>query len=156
MRPISLLLVCLFVACSPGEIAEDEVIAVEAEDAAMNAAIDEARATVGEFIAALEAQAPEDMHCAVKAPIEDGEHVEHFWLTGVSYADGVFTGRIDNTPRWVSNVAEGDLYIIAQTDISDWMYFHDGVAIGNRTLVVLFPPMPDEEVAAVPEMLGWE
>jgi uncharacterized protein YegJ (DUF2314 family) len=155
MRHIPLLLVCLCVACSPGG-ETDEVIAVHAKDAAMNSAIDEARATVGEFIEALEGQAPEDDFFAVKAPIEDGDQVEHFWLTDVSYADGMFTGRIDNTPQWVSNVAEGDMYDIAQTEISDWMYFHDGVAIGNRTLVVLFPQMPEEEVAAVKQMLGWE
>jgi uncharacterized protein YegJ (DUF2314 family) len=156
MRRISLLAVCLFVACSPGDLSEDEVIAVGAEDAAMNAAIEEARATVGEFIEALQAQSPEDMHFAVKAPIEDGDQVEHFWLTDVTYLDGVFTGRIDNTPQWVTNVAEGDLHEIRETDISDWMYFHDGVAVGNRTLVVLFDQMPEEEVARVKQMLGWE
>ena len=49
-----------------------------------------------------------------------------------------------------------DMHAIAETEISDWMFFRDGVAIGNRTLVVLFDQMPEEEVASVKQMLGWQ
>jgi uncharacterized protein YegJ (DUF2314 family) len=148
------LLLAFVLACSPGP--SDKVVGVEADDELMTKAIAEARATVDEFIGALEGQDPGDESFTVKVPVRDGDEVEHFWLSNVSYADGEFTGAIDNDPQFVSNVRVGQQYSVAKEGISDWMYFHDGVAIGNRTLRAMFPRMPEEEVAALEEMLGWD
>ena len=148
------LVLAALMACSPSAT-NDSVVHVDTDDEAMNAAIAEARATVQEFVQALTEQAPGDTYFAIKVPIHDGVETEHFWLTEVAYSDGTFTGIIDNTPELVSNVKEGQPYEIAETEISDWVFFRDGVAIGNRTVRVLFLQMPDEDVAALKEMFGW-
>lgn len=44
---------------------------------------------------------------AVKAPITDHGRTEHFWLTDVTYSNGMFIGVISNDPGIVTNVEYG-------------------------------------------------
>jgi len=155
MRGLTMFLLLATVACSPS-VPQDEVVPVEATDASMNDAIAEAKATVGEFIEALEGGAPGDDGFSVKVEVDDGESIEFFWLSDVTYADGVFSGKIDNDPQFVSNIEKGQDYSVPQGEIADWMFFRDGVAVGNRTVRALFPHMPEEEVAALRELFGWD
>jgi uncharacterized protein YegJ (DUF2314 family) len=128
---------------------DDPVIEVEADDKEMNAAIAHARSTVGEFVKRLANPGPADDGFSVKKMIEDGQEVEHFWLTGVSYSEGEFTGKIGNDPQSVGNVKFGQKVSVAETEITDWMYLDDGKMIGNFTLRVLFGRMPKEEAEAL-------
>ncbi len=122
------------------------------DEAEMDAAIARARSEVDEFIAEFEAGNGEDF--SVKAPIEDGDKTEHFWLTDITYSDGQFTGLIGNDPGVVSNVQFGDSWTIAKSDISDWMFFRDEKIHGNYTMRPLLKGMPADEAAAWREMLA--
>jgi len=107
--------------------------------AATQRAIDEVDAFIGELNAGRS-----ESH-AVKAPIEDAGETEHFWLTGVTFADNKFTGTIDNEPGMVSNVTLGQEYTLGKTEISDWMYMRDGKLYGNYTMRPLLASMPEAE-----------
>lgn len=118
----------------------------------MEAAIAEAQSTVDRFIEALESGEGESF--AVKAPIEDKGQVEHFWVTGVKFDSGQFTGTIDNDPGLVTNVQAGQEWTIAKDDISDWMYMRDGKIYGNYTMRPLLKTLPEEEAAEFRAMLA--
>lgn len=109
----------------------------------MEAAIARARAEVDTFIAALAAGEGADF--SVKAPIEDGENVEHFWLTDIVYRDGSFEGRIGNDPGMVTNVSFGQSWTVARDEISDWMFFRDEKMHGNYTMRPLLATMSEDE-----------
>ena len=139
----------LMAGCS--DRAEDPVIEVEADDIEMNAAIAQARSTVDEFVERLENPKPTDEGFSVKKKIEDGDNVEHFWLSDVSYADGIFTGAIGNDPQSVRNVEFGQEVSVALSEITDWMYLDDGKMVCNFTLQVLLKRIPKEQAEAIRE-----
>ncbi len=134
---LTLLLTC----CS--DHSSDPVTEVEFEDKDMNAAIDDARASLAEFVERLKNPKPTDESFSVKKMISDGEEVEHLWLTDVSYSDGKFTGIINEDPQSVSNVIFGQEVTVEEAEILDWMYLDDGALVGNFTLRSLLKRMPN-------------
>lgn len=131
---------------------EDLLINIPESDQRMQSAINDARQTLPEFLAAMTGGAK---YCAVKAPITDSNGTEHFWLTVVKHENRTFTGRIDNRPETVRCVSEGQLYSLPEGDISDWIYIKDGVAVGNRTLRVLLDYMSPADAAKAKRAMGW-
>ena len=142
-----LALAILFAGC--GGTSDDPVIGVEAEDREMNAAIAHARSTVAEFVERLENPKPTDEAFSVKKMVEDGDQVEHFWLTDISHTDGTFSGTIGNDPQVVRTVKFGQQVTVAASDITDWMYLDNGKMVGNFTLLVLLERMPKEQADAI-------
>jgi uncharacterized protein YegJ (DUF2314 family) len=130
----------------------DPVISVSGEDKEMNAAIARARSEVDAFITILNAHGADSF--SVKMPVHDGKQVEHFWLTNVTYADGVFTGEIDNDPEFVHTVKLGQTVSVKKEEISDWLYMKDGKMYGNYTVRVLLPKMDPDEAAKIKAMLA--
>ena len=118
----------------------------------MDAAIARARSEVDAFIAEL--SNPTGTDHAVKAPIEDGDKTEHFWLSEVSFSDGVFAGTINNSPGVVENVTLGQEWTIDKADISDWTFMRDGKMHGNYTMRPLLNTLPDDEAEALRSMLA--
>jgi len=111
----------------------------------MDAAIARARSEVDVFIVRLEKQDGSDF--AVKAPIKDGDDVEHFWLTDVTYRDGAFEGLIGNEPGTVRNVKLGQKWKLPKQEISDWMFMKGDKMHGNYTLRPLLRTMSKSEAA---------
>jgi hypothetical protein len=62
---------------------EDPIFSTPPDDAAMDAAIAQARATVDRFIARLHDPHPEDHTFGVKAAFVDRDEVEHMWVNDV-------------------------------------------------------------------------
>jgi uncharacterized protein YegJ (DUF2314 family) len=137
-----------------GKSTDDQVMLVGDEDKAMNAAMAHAQSTVGEFLARFENPQPTDSDFSVKKPVQDGTQVEHFWLSDISYANGVFTGLIGNDPEMVGNVLFGQQVTVGDREISDWMYFDNGKMVGNFTLRVLLERMPKSQADAIREEFG--
>ena len=137
--------------CSKSDQPADLVTSVRSDDPAMNAAIDRARSEVDVFIKILDAGDADSY--SVKVPITDHGKTEHFWLSNITYADGLFTGSIDNTPEVVSNVKMGQQITVKKTEISDWLYMKNGKMYGNYTVRVLLPKMPPEDAAKIRAML---
>ena len=103
---------------------------------------------------------PEDY--MVKVAIEDGEMIEHFWLTHPVVEDDTVKGEIGNDPGIVKNVKFGELVTVPESKISDWMYSEGDKMHGNYTarvlakphtmgkaqyeqLMAMFAPLPDVE-----------
>jgi len=82
-------------------------VSVTDDDAAMNKAISDARASVGEFITRFQNPSFDESDFAVKVPINDGKQTEHFWLGDLSYSNGVFSGTINNDSETVKTVSLG-------------------------------------------------
>jgi uncharacterized protein YegJ (DUF2314 family) len=122
------------------------------DETEMSAATERAISEVDTFIAELKSGQSESY--AVKAPIEDAGEVEHFWLIGVTYADGRFSGTINNEPGMVSNVKMGQQYSLSKTEISDWMFMRDGKMHGNYTLRPLLVTMPESQAEMYRQMFA--
>ncbi|RCS46144.1 DUF2314 domain-containing protein [Bremerella cremea] len=118
----------------------------------MNQAIAKAKETVDKFIKVLKSGKGENF--AVKAPIRDGEQVEHFWITNISYKDGKFIGQINNEPGMVKNVTLGQKWTISKKEISDWMYMRDNKIHGNYTLRPLLKTLPEAEAKKMRAILA--
>ncbi|MEQ8788266.1 MAG: DUF2314 domain-containing protein [Pirellulaceae bacterium] len=154
----SALLILFLCSCarSPdsGEQAESPTTLVTEgyDEQEMQAAIARAKKEVDAFIAEFTEGDGSDF--SVKAPIEDQGDTEHFWLTHITYRDGLFEGVIGNDPGIVSNVRIGQKWTIKKEDISDWMYMRDGKIHGNYTMRPLLKTMPEQQAAQLRSMLA--
>lgn len=113
------------------------------DPAEMDAAIEDARAHVDDFIAVL--QSGEVEMLSIKVEMTDGEETEHFWTSDVEYADGVFTAKIGNDAGLVDGVKLGDEVTRKKDEISDWLYMKDELMHGNYTMRVMLPGMDPAE-----------
>jgi uncharacterized protein YegJ (DUF2314 family) len=102
------------------------------DEQAMDAAIARARQETDEFLKVLES-GQADSFC-VKAPISDNHGTEHFWISDVTFKDGVFYGKIADEPGVVNNVKFGQDWSLKREDISDWMYVRGERIYGGYTI----------------------
>jgi len=144
------LLSVLVAACS--RPSDDHVVTVEKDDPAMNAAFAKARSETDSFLSLMNSGTVSG--CSVKVGISDGHQTEYFWLGDLTYADGVFSGTIDNDPELVKNVKLGQKYHVKKEEIYDWLYLQDGKMHGNYTARVLLPKMPKEEADKIRAMMA--
>jgi len=151
MKPLwVILLLCLgATVCSR---ADDPVIMVDKDDAAMKAAFAKARSETDAFIAIMQSGAPSS--CSIKVGITDHDQVEYFWLDNLTYAGGVFSGTIDNDPELVKNVKMGQKVSVKKEEIFDWLYMKDGKMYGNYTVRVLLPKMSKEDADKIKAVLA--
>lgn len=113
----------------------------------MASAIATAKRRVEEFVSALDKKGADSF--SVKAPIKDGNRTEHFWLTDVTYADGVFTGKVGNEPGTVKNVRLGQTWQVKKDEISDWMYTLGDRIHGGFTIDPLLASFPKDKADAL-------
>lgn len=100
----------------------DKVTYVADDDPRINAAIEKARSTVKSFTAALKSPKAGQSGFSIKMAFTDGDHIEHIWLTPVSFDGTRFTGTVSNEPEGVRSVKMGQKVSVAPDEISDWMY----------------------------------
>ena len=134
-------------AVTPAAFAEDKIISVPNEDAAMNAAIAKARARLPDFWEKLANPPTGTEGYSVKVAIRDGDRTEHFWTSDIERTGERISAVIANEPQTVTTVREGQRIDVPEADISDWMFMRNGKVVGNETLRVLLDYMPDEEAA---------
>ena len=146
--------VALLVMCSLGACKRAPETLVEGgfDEREMDAAIARARGEVDVFIKEL--SQGNGTNFAVKAPIDDQEKTEHFWLTDVVYRDGTFEGVIGNEPGVVTNVKMGQKWSLKKLEISDWMFMRGGKMYGNYTMRPLLKTMPADEAAKLQSLLA--
>ena len=143
MKPIALLLLANILVFAGCHSKPETLVEGGYDEAEMTAATQRALSEVDTFIDDLKSGQSEDY--AVKAPVEDGGEVEHFWITDITFANGKFSGTIGNEPGVVSNVTLGQSYSLGKNEISDWMFMRDGKMHGNYTMRPLLATMPKEE-----------
>lgn len=135
---------------------EDQTVLVEAEDREMNAAIAQARATLGQFLKIV-AHPPEGASgFKLKVKVTDSHGTEHFWVIPFHETTTGFDGTVANDATYVKSVAYGDKISFSRADITDWGYILDGKQKGSFTVCVLFKHMPPAEVKQYRDDHGFE
>jgi uncharacterized protein YegJ (DUF2314 family) len=113
----------------------------------MGRAIQKAKDTKQDFIAALQNKPEGAMGFAIKKPYptpKGGE--EHIWLNEVSWDGKVFDASINDEPVDTKAVKMGERQKVAPEEISDWMYIQNGKLMGGYTIRVLhYQSSPEEQ-----------
>lgn len=159
-RGLSLILaagLCVFAAaCDPAVQAPkaddsgpgDEIVQFQAQDAAMNAAVAQAKATLPAFLTRLDAG---DIQTAdsLKVGFPAGEGHEHIWVDHVARKGDELTGLLANEPNAMPGLHQGSPVTFKIDLVSDWSYEKDGKLWGNYTTRVMLPYLSPEEAQAV-------
>jgi uncharacterized protein YegJ (DUF2314 family) len=136
-----------------GAKAEDRspVINVPSGSPEMSAAIAKARATLPTFWASFEAPKPSETGHSLKVRFPNAhDNGEHIWIADVKkLADGRYSGRFANAPRYLPGKHEGDPTEFKDADISDWMFMRNGKIVGGETIKPLLKSMPKADADAL-------
>jgi uncharacterized protein YegJ (DUF2314 family) len=112
-----------------------DVYHVSTETERMNWGIEKARLTLNYFKSSLNNPRQDQTYFSLKTKIEDGDKVEHLWLTDVSFDENnIFYGTVANEPLTITNVGFGKQIGVGLENISDWMVLEDGRLIGGYTI----------------------
>lgn len=134
----------------------DDVTMMSDDDPRMQAAFNKARDTLDEFLALAAAPKPNTDSYALKVAISHMGRTEYFWITPFTRTGETFSGRISNTPQYVTNVDEGQEIEFERSDIFDWSYENTAEqrTYGNFTACALLARESKEEAAAVMKVYG--
>jgi uncharacterized protein YegJ (DUF2314 family) len=133
----------------------DEIASVAKHDANMAAAMRKARATLADFLAIARTPREGIEGFSVKVAVRDGNAAEHLWIIPFEVkAAGRFSGKLNNTPRTVHTIRNGQTVEFSEPEIVDWMYFDHGQIKGNYTACALLKREGKNEVAAFKARFG--
>jgi uncharacterized protein YegJ (DUF2314 family) len=124
------------------------------EDAAMKAAIAKAQAGLPEFKSMVAGQGDPGRAIEVAlvkygfAAKTRGAEVEHVFLGDVHAKDGALWGVVNADPVYTDEVSEGDMVMIEDARVSDWLYVIDGKGTGGFTFKLMWKAFSPEEKAA--------
>jgi uncharacterized protein YegJ (DUF2314 family) len=169
MKLITALLLPFFLSCSnhnsDKNISSDKLgldtvanlYSVTSEDSSMNAAIDKAKKTIGEFDKALENNNPLYTDFAIKkrykTPDEGGEHI---WIAVLVFENGNYKGLVNNDAEKTTEVKYGDTVIVRKDEITDWMFLDNNVLKGGYTIREIRNQMTKEERMNMDKELGYK
>lgn len=133
---------------------QDDIALAPQHDPEMEAAFAHARATLPGFLGLAQAPRSGITSMAVKVGLDEGDDTEYFWISNFVERDGWITGRIDNTPRLVKRVRNGEEIGFATEDVVDWLYRENGKMFGNFTGCVLLRRQPLAEAEEFKRRFG--
>ena len=107
----------------------------------MLAAIEQARATLDDFLELVRHPEPGTSTFKLKIIVRDGTAMETFWVKPFWILEEGFEGTIANTPEVVRNVSLGQTVTFSRDDVVDWGYVRNGRQVGSVTVCVLFKYM---------------
>lgn len=117
------------------------IVEVSADDPRMKQAVERARATWPEFLAAYEAKAGE--HFAVKAPVTHGGNTEFIWILVTALEGDHVYGELANDPGNLGSLKLGSKVSVAVADLNDWAYIdRQGKPVGGFTIEAVLK-LPD-------------
>ena len=118
------------------EAEQPPVFGIADDDPEMLAAVAEARKRWPEFLAAWKKRgAREAFH--VKFAADDGEHVEHLWLTVESLDDERVSGRIGNAPVALKGFELNSEHALPVGEVEDWIHANAEGMSGGFSVAVL-------------------
>lgn len=132
----------------------DEIAIVATEDPLMAAAFRKAQETLPDFLAVVRETRKSVTHMAVKIAVRDGGATEYFWIAPFAPSGTGFSGKINNTPRLVKTVRDGQTVAFAHADIVDWLYVEDGRMTGNFSACALLKGRSAEEIESFRRAYG--
>ena len=100
-------------------------------------AIHLARASVSEFIRAIQHPATSARLHAFKMKFTDGGRTEHIWVNHPRFENGRLLGVVANLPEKLRNVSEGNVASTLPDEISDWMYVENDILVGGYSIRLL-------------------
>jgi uncharacterized protein YegJ (DUF2314 family) len=133
-----------------------DLVLVDENDKEMNAAMEKARKSVGDFLKAYQKPTRKQSQFAIKVGIKDGKKVEHFWVAVTKYDGKQFVGTISNEPQFVTNVKEGEVVTVDKDKIEDWMFVEDRKLVGGYTVRLLRSRLTPEERKALDESIPYK
>ncbi len=137
---------------------KDRILQVRTNDPAINAAKDQGRASVDQFLTRLQNPAASESDFSVKFDLthqngrKDG--AELIWASDLTYANGKLTGRLADEPS-TSGYRFGERVDIDRADIIDWAIKVGSKYDGHFTTRALMAHMTPAEAAEVKKFLGW-
>ena len=134
-----------------------DTYSVESENSSMNAAINKAKNTIGEFDEALKRNNPTCTDFAVKKRYKtpDGGG-EHMWIAGISLVNGNYKGFVNNDAEKTTEVKYGDTVLVRKEEITDWMYLENNILRGGYTIREIRNKMNKEERIKMENDLGFK
>lgn len=151
-RAIAFLLIVGLVGCGK-KTEQPNVTYVEGDDPGMEAAVEKARKSVAQFVAAHKSPKPGQTGFSIKKAFTDGKNTEHMWLMNVTYDGKAFHGVLNNDPEMLTNAKIGDKASVDAAQISDWMYIDNKKLVGGYTLRALRDKMKPDERSAMDKSL---
>jgi uncharacterized protein YegJ (DUF2314 family) len=109
----------------------------QAGDPEMEAAIQQARRQLPEFVRVLQKPTPQQAHFVIRAIFREGDKTETMWVNQVRYRPGVFSGTLDNKPYVLQNLKRGDKVEVRESDVRDWAYREGDKMIGGFTIQLM-------------------
>lgn len=149
---VAVVLLCsIFAGCSDKQkearkAAMLELMRGNTADPDMAAAIAKGKATVGEFLEALQHPKPGQSDFLVRAifPAEGGKQ-QILWVAQLTYDGKVLHGKADdNTAQKGSGIPRNGEVAVEPSAVADWMYRDNGKAAGGWMLRVLKKKFPEE------------
>jgi uncharacterized protein YegJ (DUF2314 family) len=119
---------------------------VEDNEPEMVAAIARARHTLPQFWQAFEKRDDGETQFTLKFRIIENKRVEHFWVTNFVRQGRKVIVTINQTPKIVASVKQGDRLEIPEAEIQDWFYMRAGKMVGCQTIRPMFKMMPEKTV----------
>ncbi len=117
------------------------------DDADIRAAMEKARATSGQFLAALQKPAPNQKQFMVRRafPAKDARQ-QILWVVDLTFDGTLLHGRVDdNTAQPGSGLPKDGRVTFPPADLCDWMFNEDGKAVGGYMLRALKAKLTEEE-----------
>jgi uncharacterized protein YegJ (DUF2314 family) len=122
---------------------KDKIAPFSPDDAGMEAAIAEAKASIGKFIDAFCRPTARQRSFLVKVVFDEGDQREHIWVADLNFSGNKPSGVIANEPR-LPGLKFMQRVEFEPSYISDWMYVDDGYLVGGYTTRVIRDRMSPE------------
>jgi uncharacterized protein YegJ (DUF2314 family) len=143
-----LLFVILLSSCdkNTGDFSPSPVAEVEQSDKELEKIADNARRALPTFFRNLARPEAGADNFFVKYPLnaDDGD-TEQVWLGDIRVKDGIYYGRIANTPSLPSDRKKNKLITFDPDKITDWMYIQNRTIIGGRSIKYLLEKIPESQ-----------
>ena len=114
-----------------------------------------ARATLPQFLEAMQHHDSSSYNFAVKLPFADGTEKEYIWLGEPMFENGKWYGTVDNTPEYTHEVKQGEKVAFDTAKVADWNYTRNGELIGGYSVRLLRNRMTPEEQVEFDKSTGW-
>lgn len=138
------------------ERAPDPIVQFSDQDAAMNAAIADARRSYPQFLTQFNAAPPREASQSymlkLGLPTPDGGH-EHIWVSNLRRERGQLVGDLANEPAGLPGRHLGSRVEVDDALVSDWAIITNDGMYGSFTTRVMLPFIDPSEAASLREML---
>jgi len=109
-------------------------VAVPTEDAAIEAASREARASLEGFIGPLSRPSPGQTDFSVKVPVRHGEETDYLWLQQIAFDGSNFSGVLGPDAAGLKGHFPDERVTISSREIADWMFVENEKLVGGFSL----------------------